>query len=606
MAPAEDEFFVTAIIAARNEGDIIAQVLADLIAQKVDVYFIDHASSDDTVEQVTPFLGKGLLAIEHFPEESGFPPEDATRFAWSHILQRKEQLAQQLAAHWFIHHDADELRDSPWGDVPLRDAIRRVDRLGYNAIDFETYNFPPVQDGFGRGDDPRTFFRYYEPAPAFDARQIKCWKKQPGPVVLSVTGGHEVSFAGRKVFPQRFILRHYPIRSQEQGERKVFRDRQPRFVAEERKLGWHIQYDAIEPGTRFVVDAARLMPFDLEATRIDLQLRTRTVTSLEKLTADQEERLARFIEVLHGEQRNALGMSEELSRVWRGHADLERVIEQARRESHDGTRLLEQVAAVAQTPERLVEALRADSEARSRELSSLVEGREEARRDRDDAQRLREEATRDREDAQRVREEAARDREDAQRVREEAARDRDQAKAERAQAEAERDNALGSAGERLERLNEALARLDELERDRLGAAAERDRLAVELRVRALELDEARQTVDQLRADLALAESRRQELAALGGELTDARARQRALEQSAEALTEARVQLSRQLEALESRAVAAEAELAHMRAEWGNVLAALTEAEAQLDDMHGSRTWRLAAVAREAWRRMGGE
>ena len=47
-------------------------------------------------------------------------------------------------------------------------------------------------------------------------------------------GGHDARFPGRRVFPYKFLLLHYPARSQEQGERKVFRDRQGCRNAEER------------------------------------------------------------------------------------------------------------------------------------------------------------------------------------------------------------------------------------------------------------------------------------------------------------------------------------------------------------------------------------
>jgi hypothetical protein len=54
------------------------------------------------------------------------------------------------------------------------------------------------------------------------------------------------------VYPYKFLLRHYPIRSQAHGERKVFRERQSRFLPEARDRGWHRQYDAIQAGHSFL------------------------------------------------------------------------------------------------------------------------------------------------------------------------------------------------------------------------------------------------------------------------------------------------------------------------------------------------------------------
>jgi hypothetical protein len=134
-----------------------------------------------------------------------------------------------LESDWFINQDADEFRESPWLHLDLLQGIRQVDALGYNAIDFEVLNFWPTHDRFRSRDDVREAFRFYEPGGPFDRLQIRCWKKLRAPFDLVTSGGHEVVFEGRKVFPLRFLLRHYPIRSQAHGERKVFAERRPRF-----------------------------------------------------------------------------------------------------------------------------------------------------------------------------------------------------------------------------------------------------------------------------------------------------------------------------------------------------------------------------------------
>src|SRR5262249_15218879 len=148
--PAQADFRVTALISAYNEGDIIEPIIAHLIENGIDVFLIDNHSTDDTVAQVSQWLGRGLVAIETFPSpEAGAGPTD--RFAWEDILARKLALSRKMQTSWFIHHDADEIRESPWPGATLREAIQWVDRLGYNAIDFRVLNFPPVDDGFQQG-----------------------------------------------------------------------------------------------------------------------------------------------------------------------------------------------------------------------------------------------------------------------------------------------------------------------------------------------------------------------------------------------------------------------------------------------------------------------
>jgi glycosyltransferase involved in cell wall biosynthesis/tetratricopeptide (TPR) repeat protein len=280
-----NSFRVVAILSAHNEGDIIDPVIGYLVGQGVGVYLIDHVSTDDTVEKASKWLGRGLLHIEKFPGDAGFPEENRREYIWSHILRRKEQLAASLEADWFIHHDADEFRESPWEGLSLSEAIRYVDRLGCNAIDFELFNFRPTDDRFVPGTDVRDALRYYERAESFNTRQIKAWKKTAAPVRIVESGGHDIAFEGRKVFPVKFILRHYPVRSQQHGERKVFRERKGRFNAAERSAGWHVQYDGIEKGQSFLADPAVLRLYDPQATRLEL-LSTDALRAVRQMAAE--------------------------------------------------------------------------------------------------------------------------------------------------------------------------------------------------------------------------------------------------------------------------------------------------------------------------------
>jgi hypothetical protein len=270
-------FSVVAIVAAFNEADVIGTVVGDLIEQGISIYFLDDGSTDGTVEAVEPYSGRGVIRIERLRKTSSGTHD----FDWEQILHRKEQLATELDADWFIHHDADEFRESPWAGVALKDAIERVDALGYNAIDFASLDFQPTHDRFLGGDDVRAAFPFYSESAAYDKVQIRCLKKTDR-VDLASTGGHEARFEGRKVFPIRFLLRHYPVRGQSHGDRKVFVERQPRFVEGERARGWHVQYDNFAEGTSFVHDPCTLTQFDPVDVRIALSLRHRGVEALEQ------------------------------------------------------------------------------------------------------------------------------------------------------------------------------------------------------------------------------------------------------------------------------------------------------------------------------------
>jgi hypothetical protein len=264
---------VTAIISAYNEADIIAQTVADLVLQGIAVHVIDDHSTDGTVAALRD--SSGMVRIETLERPPG-APGSVNEFPWSGVLVRKQQLARELDADWFIHHDADEFRESPWGHLNLRQGIELVDRLGYNAIDFAVLNFWPTHDRFDPASDVRDSFPYYEAGARFDEVQVKCWKKTPD-VELVSSGGHEAVFEGRRVFPLRFLLRHYPIRGQAHGTRKVFDERRGRFSADERQRGWHVQYDAFEPGMMFLREPDSLERYDADVVRARLQLEHRGV-----------------------------------------------------------------------------------------------------------------------------------------------------------------------------------------------------------------------------------------------------------------------------------------------------------------------------------------
>lgn len=262
---------IVALVAAYNEGDVIAHVVGDLIANGLEVYLIDNNSTDDTVEQASKWLGKGLIHVERFPQDAGYPERSAREYVWRDLLRRKEELAAQLGADWYIHSDADEFRESPWPGMTLAEAIRRVDSLGYNAINFELLNFRPVNNDFVPGSDVREHLTYYEPCEWYDALQIKAWKNTGKPVRIAASGGHNIDFSGRRVSPVPFILRHYPIRSEDHGRRKVFAERLPRFAQEERAGGWHVQYDELAKGnSEFLHDPANLTRYDANELRARL------------------------------------------------------------------------------------------------------------------------------------------------------------------------------------------------------------------------------------------------------------------------------------------------------------------------------------------------
>lgn len=235
---------ILAIISTYNEEDIIEQVVEHLINQNVDIYLIDNWSTDNTYKILTSLQQKysKRIKLERFPESGSTP-----FYEWKNILKRKVEIAAENNYDWYIHYDADEIRVSPWINLNLQDSISFVDSLGFNAIEFTVINFKPTKDGFSIHDDPANFFTHFEfGKTAGDLLQIKAWKNLNKKVDLDFHFGHNVLFENRKVYPLKFLLKHYSLRSELQANKKIFVDRTPRYTVEEKAWGAHVHYNKIE------------------------------------------------------------------------------------------------------------------------------------------------------------------------------------------------------------------------------------------------------------------------------------------------------------------------------------------------------------------------
>ncbi len=92
--PPGNRLRIVALLAAYNEADVIGWVIRHLIEQGIAVYFLDNGSTDSTVDEVRPFLNRGVIGIESFGGAPG-AAVDGSPFQWEAILKRKEALGQR-------------------------------------------------------------------------------------------------------------------------------------------------------------------------------------------------------------------------------------------------------------------------------------------------------------------------------------------------------------------------------------------------------------------------------------------------------------------------------------------------------------------------------
>jgi glycosyltransferase involved in cell wall biosynthesis len=262
------EFDVLAIVTTYNESDIIEQLLTRLTEGGVRVHVIDNWSTDETVDLVKPFCERGGVTLERFPADG-----PSQYFELAALLGRMNEVAHGSGADWVVHHDADEIHDSAWPGVSMRQGLWAVGQWGFNCLDHAGLQFRPIDESWQAKDDLDTSFEWFEfgDLPA-DFNLLKKWRPQTQRVVNSDTGGHFAEFEGRRIFPYKFPIRHYPLRSTAHARRKLFTERRPRWSPEERAKGWHVHYDTFDEGSSFIWDPAKLYRWSTVYQELLLQM----------------------------------------------------------------------------------------------------------------------------------------------------------------------------------------------------------------------------------------------------------------------------------------------------------------------------------------------
>ena len=225
-----------ACLIVRDEIDIIEMTVKKWLAGGVTVHIMDDWSTDGTWEALHEISGD--IILERWP--------DAPGQVWDFIgqLRRIEEISLAHPDWWIIPTGSDDLLCSPWPGVRLTDAIGRVRAEGHNFIDTRVFNFVPTADGFDRGTDPEVFFTHGVADYGHPVSRIFI-QPQDVRIDIATTAAHRVTIPDIKVYPTPFIYKHWPFRSQVQGERKI-KERFARYSPEERAIGWHTHYGHIK------------------------------------------------------------------------------------------------------------------------------------------------------------------------------------------------------------------------------------------------------------------------------------------------------------------------------------------------------------------------
>lgn len=233
-----------ALMTTYNEADVIEQCVENLFTQGLDAFVVDDNSTDGTAEKLEAIARSfpdRLVLDRHTRKGAQFYDRG---ILFSTLLSHANHAAAD-DCKWMMYVDADEIRASPWPGVPLAAAFAHVTSLGYNAVDFTVVDFRFAKDQRMTSEP----FEIQMPLFEFGRRhghfiQIKAWHHTPGlNVALEPSGGHDAHFVGRRVFPLKFLLKHYALRGLEHARKKIYQDRFPRYSPESLAMGSHIQYN---------------------------------------------------------------------------------------------------------------------------------------------------------------------------------------------------------------------------------------------------------------------------------------------------------------------------------------------------------------------------
>ncbi len=145
----------------------------------------------------------------------------STAFSLRRQLEQKQYVERRLSsfADWFLHLDIDEVLESDREGEKLAQAVGRVDREGYNVVDFDEYVFIPIEMEYRADCDSFEDLAHYYFFSPDQRRLMRAWKAGQGFSNVR-SGGHEVEGDGVRIYPERFSLAHYIFRNQEHAYTK--------------------------------------------------------------------------------------------------------------------------------------------------------------------------------------------------------------------------------------------------------------------------------------------------------------------------------------------------------------------------------------------------
>ena len=264
---------ILGVTLAYNEADCIETAMKMLLRCCDSVIVFDHGSTDDTADIVDAMPGVDRVAIDRLTCPVVDKDGRQTPLPWRFVA--KALLRCQDVFDWVVWIDADEILRKPDNELPIKADIEREAQSGIQVIRplirkfFMTNNNGP-ENNYLRS---LCYYKTYEIGHAPRAWQLNLTPENvpPGRHVYDTTTGPRVHPFyipwpnGTRVSNNRWLLDHYPFRSQAQATKKILHDRVWITPLDQRRYYNHIRSNGrvdVKHSTRGLthVDQALEMP----------------------------------------------------------------------------------------------------------------------------------------------------------------------------------------------------------------------------------------------------------------------------------------------------------------------------------------------------------
>jgi len=223
---------IVGMISVFNEEDIIAECINHHLSQGIDLVVLDTGSTDSTFEICKKFSDNQKIKL--FQRKS---------LEWDLTLNLSMtyDLALKESPDWIIHIDADEFFESGQDSTDLKSAIEKVDREGFNLIQFDRFEFFITEHDNENSESVLKKFLYYSHGGDFFYR---AWKFFPGVRNDIAAGAFPIFPKGHKykIFPTKFVCRHYQFRTKEQAMKKIQERLSKLKNMPDMEVGWNFHY----------------------------------------------------------------------------------------------------------------------------------------------------------------------------------------------------------------------------------------------------------------------------------------------------------------------------------------------------------------------------